>query len=79
MNVPRLEVRGSGEAFAVVQDGRVVSRTYRIPERAWAAADRLERAARRRIRACLCCDKAFMSDGPHNRLCGPCRQLGWPR
>lgn len=24
-------------------------------------------------RRCLCCSKDFLSDGPHNRLCGSCR------
>lgn len=79
MNAPRFEIVGSGEAFAVMHDGRTVSRTYSVVERAWAAADRLERAARSRIRRCLCCEQAFISEGIHNRLCHPCRQLGWPR
>lgn len=26
-----------------------------------------------RRRPCLCCGKDFQSDGPHNRLCGRCR------
>lgn len=27
----------------------------------------------RRERLCMCCRSPFMSDGPHNRLCGRCR------
>lgn len=27
----------------------------------------------RKVRKCLCCGREFNSDGPHNRLCGPCR------
>ncbi len=27
----------------------------------------------RRKRPCLCCKTPFMSEGPHNRLCGRCR------
>jgi hypothetical protein len=27
----------------------------------------------RRTRPCLCCGAAFESEGPHNRLCAPCR------
>lgn len=27
----------------------------------------------RRERPCLCCSTKFMSEGPHNRLCGRCR------
>jgi hypothetical protein len=79
MNAPRLDVRGSGEAFAVMLDGRRVSMPFNKPELAWAAAARLERALRTTTRACLCCAAAFPSEGPHNRLCNHCRQLGWPR
>ncbi|PJK29933.1 helix-turn-helix domain-containing protein [Minwuia thermotolerans] len=28
------------------------------------------------IRDCLNCGRRFASEGPHNRLCGPCRQAG---
>ena len=31
---------------------------------------------RKQRRACMCCGKSFLSEGPHNRLCGPCRQKG---
>lgn len=27
----------------------------------------------RKARPCLCCSKQFLSEGPHNRLCGRCR------
>jgi hypothetical protein len=30
--------------------------------------------ARRRERACLCCQEPFLSDGAHNRLCNACRR-----
>lgn len=39
----------------------------------------LESTARYKFRAvmserkCLCCGTAFMSQGPHNRICQPCR------
>lgn len=31
-------------------------------------------------RSCLCCREQFWSEGPHNRLCTPCRHLPteWP-
>lgn len=29
-----------------------------------------------RSRPCLCCGQTFNSEGPHNRLCGPCRGRG---
>jgi len=27
-------------------------------------------------RPCMCCQALFLSDGPHNRLCDPCRKRG---
>lgn len=42
------------------------------------AAERLERAADARAnrleRPCMCCQTAFKSEGPHNRLCDKCRR-----
>lgn len=29
-------------------------------------------------RACMTCTKPFLSEGPHNRMCGSCRQLSQP-
>lgn len=26
-----------------------------------------------KVRPCMCCGKTFPSEGPHNRMCGPCR------
>lgn len=31
-----------------------------------------------RVRACLTCERAFMSGGIHNRLCPACRTAGHP-
>lgn len=33
----------------------------------------LAQAQRSTRRPCLCCGKVFLSAGPHNRLCSPCR------
>lgn len=30
---------------------------------------------RRKQRTCLYCDRKFLSDGPHNRICGRCANL----
>lgn len=47
-----------------------------------AAHRRLERAGipmtaavppRAAVRTCVCCRTAFVSTGPHNRICDPCR------
>ena len=32
------------------------------------------KTAGRRSATCLCCDRTFLSDGPHNRICKPCRE-----
>lgn len=32
--------------------------------------------SRRGARPCLCCGAVFQSEGPHNRMCTPCRALG---
>jgi hypothetical protein len=36
----------------------------------------VEKRARRRQRDCLCCGRAFLSEGVHNRLCSRCRAAG---
>ena len=33
------------------------------------------RQTKMKIRLCLRCDRRFPSEGPHNRLCNPCRAL----
>lgn len=35
--------------------------------------DALSLKAKKKERACMCCRAKFLSDGPHNRLCGKCR------
>ena len=39
------------------------------------AAAQAARLSKCRERACLTCGTKFMSEGPHNRMCGPCRHL----
>lgn len=34
---------------------------------------RLPESRRPRERTCLCCGRPFESEGPHNRMCNPCR------
>lgn len=61
-----------GVGYAVFDGRRRVSGPTRLAD-AEAARDRLERKARSKDRACLCCGTRFMSEGPHNRLCARCR------
>ena len=73
--MPDIEVIGSGMGWALVQAGKVL-RTYRDHHTAEACALGLERKQRRasaKRRPCLCCATPIASEGPHHRLCGPCR------
>ncbi|MGI3163105.1 hypothetical protein [Pseudooceanicola sp. 200-1SW] len=70
----QLDVRGCGQSWAVFAGERRVSRYFTRDHHAAGAATRLAERARLRERACLCCGSAFMSQGPHNRLCAPCRR-----
>ena len=42
------------------------------------AAGRYGVPSQRRRRECLGCDRQFMSDGPHNRLCASCAERDDP-
>ncbi|MGH1579052.1 hypothetical protein [Planktotalea sp.] len=37
------------------------------------ALERLKREENSQERSCMTCDTAFLSEGPHNRLCTACR------
>ena len=43
-------------------------------ERLTVLENRVRRASRLRRIPCLCCQTVFSSEGPHNRMCDPCRQ-----
>jgi hypothetical protein len=36
---------------------------------------RFRKTATSKQRACLRCDRTFLSEGPHNRLCQTCREF----
>ncbi|MFV0409776.1 MAG: hypothetical protein ACK5LJ_08825 [Paracoccus sp. (in: a-proteobacteria)] len=69
----RFSAQGSGAHWAVFDGGTPV-KTFCKPWRAWDHADKLERQARRKRRACLSCGTQFTSEGPHHRMCGRCRR-----
>lgn len=73
---PMYDVLGSGRGFCVVKDGQPMGPVRSSLIQAWAVAERLERAAKTRQRRCMCCREWFRSEGPHNRLCDPCRRWG---
>lgn len=69
----RFSVLERGRLWTVM-DGHMPVATYTEHWKADERADRLERLARRKRRACLTCGSEFTSEGPHNRMCAPCRQ-----
>jgi hypothetical protein len=74
-----LDLRGSGQGFVITHNGRPVSRTYRGRHLAYAAMAGVERQMLKphlRTRPCLCCQTPITSEGPHHRLCDPCRSGG---
>lgn len=74
MTAPRLDIRGSGQAFAVFDGKRQVSRIFTTWASAAPKANRLEREARSARRDCLCCGVPFLSLGRGHRLCARCRR-----
>lgn len=57
------------------------SRLLRVCATSWAdyyanIEERRLRAESATVRPCLRCQSPFPSEGPHNRLCDPCRRVG---
>lgn len=79
---PRLRVRRAGStALWWVEAARpggavAVSAPVSCEDLAWGRLALIERLARVRARACLCCRATFLSEGPHNRLCVDCTRRG---
>lgn len=53
--------------------GAVRMRIATLQRRAQTAAEESRMAARGRTRPCMRCAVPFASEGPHNRMCDPCR------
>lgn len=66
------EITGSDRNWHVVQGGRVLARADSFDQICMRHA-RLQRAARAKLRPCLCCATEFQSTGPQHRLCKACR------
>ena len=63
--------------YAVFDADRMqVSRVYACQQSAIGMATRIEKKARQKMRPCLRCGSTFKSEGPHNRMCDPCRDPG---
>lgn len=68
---PRIEIRGSGHSFALLQAGRVIARATSHGN-AVARLPGLERALQAIPRRCMACSAPFQSRGKHHRLCPTC-------
>lgn len=64
---------GTWPGWIVCKDGEKVYGAVSAKWRADDQRDRLEREARKKSRSCLTCGATFISEGPHNRMCSPCR------
>lgn len=69
------DVIGTVSGWQVRKNGRDVGLVYQNEERAYAFIDRLTREEKLAERPCITCRTAFKSEGPHHRMCRPCRQL----
>ena len=70
----RYDVTGKVGHYFVRRGGKFVLGPYKDRALAEAARDRLLRKERSCARACISCGDAFLSEGPHNRMCDPCRE-----
>ncbi len=61
------------QTWYVLKDGETVLGPLSSQFHADSARERLERKAKQKRRKCLTCEKSFMSEGPHNRMCDGCR------
>ena len=75
------EVVRHGSRWAVVgPDGKIVGEPCWTRDMALERSDvhetRRQRRLNRRVRACMTCRAAFLSEGAHNRMCQICRRQG---
>lgn len=69
-----VELRDAGATYAEIAQITGLSKSA-IANRLKANIAKPRRHAAQQQRACLCCGKAFLSEGAHNRLCDACRRL----
>lgn len=68
-----LRIERWGTGYAVMGDNTRLTGVIRLHALAQHRLDQIERQRKLRQRPCLCCGQTFASEGPHNRLCDPCR------
>jgi hypothetical protein len=67
-----LHIVGTGRCAAVF-DGKRQLTPMTFLELADRQLVKIKRARESTPRPCLCCNREFLSTGPGNRMCGPCR------
>ncbi|KHQ50315.1 hypothetical protein [Mameliella alba] len=60
--------------YVVDASGDPVTGRYSFRAEAEIRLDKIRRRAASKVRPCLSCGTRFASEGPHNRLCTPCRR-----
>ncbi len=73
MSAPVLEIERFGSLAVVIQDGVEVWGPGPLAQ-AENKRDALEQKARWKQRKCITCNKKFMSEGAHHRMCDACRK-----
>jgi tRNA(Ile2) C34 agmatinyltransferase TiaS len=73
-----LTVERCGDGYAVYRGWARVRGPFTNKDLALSALSSMERTARLKSRACLCCGGTFDSEGPHNRMCNSCRRQTEP-
>tara|TARA_R100000789_G_scaffold64101_1_gene60698 strand:- start:791 stop:1054 length:264 start_codon:yes stop_codon:yes gene_type:complete len=73
------QVKPTREGWQALKNGHPLGRPFASEKWAWAQIDRHKRKEVLTERPCLTCSKPFASEGPHNRMCTPCRnETVWP-
>lgn len=68
-----LDVIKRGPSWVIMRDGVQISEDYPHMEPALRRMDVMVKANKSQLRRCMACQQEFMSEGIHNRMCGPCR------
>lgn len=70
-----LQIRGSGESWVILQNGRPLPQRYQRHDAAQLGLRALERRLEPTLSIpCLCCGENFPSTGKANRLCKACKE-----
>lgn len=73
MPAPEVEIRGCGQMYAIMYQGRQLGKAHGY-QNACIRANAWEIRLQRQHRNCMCCGKGFEAQGRFNRLCASCKQ-----